>query len=87
MKIKVNGVSLEGEVSEVTTLLRKLGLKPDEGLYYSQSKNEYLLIAEMDTTHIKNAAAKMFREWCTRESSQEIFLALLNELVERTDSF
>lgn len=60
-----NGMTIEGTPEQISTTLSALGyaqLVP-ENYYFSESKQEYLKIEEMNTGHLKNAILKIAREW------------------------
>jgi len=52
-----NGLTLSGDRSLVESNISKLGYL--NNLYYSESKQEWLLISEMETNHLANAVSKM----------------------------
>lgn len=100
MKITLpNGVTIEGTPEQVSDVGKKMGfdLQGDERYYWSISKGP-ILITEMETTHLKNAVLKIYREWVAGLSSLEpaqiyrkiangiddkIWLAMVRELRSR----
>jgi len=84
-------VQIEGSPKEVVKVLKDIGesklAKTLEPLYYSESTGEYLLISEMATPHIKNAARKKlyslvqsFDGWNKLINSKEFLNTLLSFL-------
>jgi len=63
MRIRLpNGLLLEGTHSQIIDSLEKWGLSGDGVFYMSDSKG-LVLIAEMQSTHLRNAILKLYKEW------------------------
>lgn len=60
-RVLPNNVILEGNLSEVNDICRKLEYSGP--IYYSTSSNSNMSVYEMHTAHLKNAYAKAIREW------------------------
>jgi hypothetical protein len=60
-----NGMTIEGTPEQVSMALRALGYEKliPEDYYFSESKQEYLKITEMNTAHLKNAILKYAMKW------------------------
>jgi hypothetical protein len=54
-----NGLTLNGERNVVEKAIAQMGYL--NSMYYSESKNEWIPISEMDTRHLANATLKMMR--------------------------
>lgn len=96
INVTVNGKVISAR--EAIGLLTKITTKP---VYFSKSKEEYLVIQDMATSHIKNALSKKARDYfseLTKVRDLETYLdqfvafarepevaALYNELVTRVD--
>lgn len=69
MKIKINGITMEGDTKEIIEAAKKLGweipsdFKGDGDYYYSESKKELIEIKNMNEVYIKNAFLKIYRAW------------------------
>lgn len=61
MRVEINGRIVVGTASEIAEILAEIERKTEGGTYFSDSKNEELYIADMDTNHIINAVFKMLR--------------------------
>lgn len=62
-----NGLVLEGTIDQIQTVSAKLGYTTDlSRTHYNSSHKGWLLISEMETSHIKNALLKLYREWITK---------------------
>lgn len=102
MKITLpNGAIVEGTVDQINVIAKAYGIKDafDPAQYYHSDHKGWILIATMDTNHIKNAMLKMYRTWVTNLStventrdlvlqmrngpSDKTFTALLTELTKR----
>jgi hypothetical protein len=59
----LNGMVLEGTSSQVNETLKKLGYESAPIYYYSASKGAWVLIKDMNTTHLKNAILKYYTDW------------------------
>jgi hypothetical protein len=66
MIVTINGRAVSGTASEIGEILAEVERKTSGGTYFSDSKNEELYIADMDTNHIRNAVFKMLREKVAR---------------------
>jgi hypothetical protein len=60
-----NGMSIEGTPDQISMTLKALGYEQlmPENYYFSESKDEYLKITEMNTNHLKNAILKYASAW------------------------
>ena len=64
MKITLSdGATLEGTVEQVTSVMSKLGYKPDPNVFYLSESKGLVHISDMATQHIKNAVLKIYRSW------------------------
>ena len=70
MKITLpNGITLDGNELEVSTAAEKLGYghlvpKHDPKFWhYSESKNRWVKISEMDLPWLRNSVVKFMRDW------------------------
>lgn len=66
MKVTLpNGLTVEGTLEQVNAVVTSLGYKAtvDTDYYYSKSRNEYLLIKDMNTTHLRNAILRFYEDW------------------------
>lgn len=62
-----NGLVVEGTPDQIQSLSEMLGFKTDlSKTHYNSSHKGWLLISEMETSHIKNALLKRYREWITK---------------------
>jgi hypothetical protein len=60
-----NGISVEGTSEQVQEIIEKLGfvnMVGDETHYFSQTQG-WILIKEMNTTHLRNAILKYYETW------------------------
>lgn len=82
MKITlVNGMTLEGTQEQIVDAMKKLGMRGDALFYNSESKG-LVLISTMDRRWLRNAIAKMYRDWVNTLSgsmSSADFLEVLKE--------
>lgn len=64
MKVTVNGVVMEGNPSDIINIAKTLGvdLNVSGEYYYSESKKQFLTIADMPGPHVKNALQKRLKE-------------------------
>ncbi len=63
-----NGISVEGDVDSVRETIEKLGFSNmvgDETHYFSQTKG-WILIKDMNTTHLRNAILKYYETWVNK---------------------
>lgn len=69
IRIKLaDGTELSGTVQNVRRALTAMGYDANaylnkSGLYYSESKREYVSIASMATPYLRNAVNKRYEEW------------------------
>ncbi len=63
VKVTVNGVTFEGDKDTVKELLENVGYVQKGTQYYYSKSRGMLPISQMHTSHIMNAALKMYREW------------------------
>ena len=63
MQVQINGRVVSGTANQIAEILAEIERKTEGGTYFSDSKNEDLYIADMDTVHIMNAVRKMIRNW------------------------
>ena len=72
MKVTLpNGMVVEGSPEQVKQVASFYGIKNlvgDDQYYYSESKGELLLIYNMNTSHLRNAILKFYREWTEKLS-------------------
>lgn len=60
-----NGIKVEGTAEQVRDIIEKLGytnMVGDELFYFSSTKG-WILIKEMNTTHLRNAILKYYESW------------------------
>lgn len=58
-----NGVMIEGSNSQIIEAMNKLGYGYDKTLFYNSTSRGYVLIADMETTHLRNALLKFYAQW------------------------
>lgn len=78
-----DGSSIEGTNEQVLRMLNALGIDPsfmDKEFYHSSSKGT-IRIADMETTHLKNAVLKQYREWVANLSSETNPRELVTKIV------
>lgn len=62
-----NGITITGTVSDVNAFAQRVGVKFDSSKYhYSKSKGEFVEIASMPATYLKNVMVKMIADADTR---------------------
>lgn len=87
MKITLpNSLVVEGTPSQVEEVARKFGYSltsvRDGNYYYSESKREWIRIADMNTLHIRNALLKIYGAWVEEQrlckDPQELYRKIVN---------
>jgi hypothetical protein len=61
--VTIEGKTVCGTANDIAQILAEVERKTEGGTYFSDSKNEEMYIADMDTNHIRNAIRKMLRTW------------------------
>lgn len=95
-----DGTVIEGTAEQVNRILAAMGQTPNATEWYHSESKGWVPIATMETTHIRNAMLKMYREWVTTLSTysgqhliillrdgptNQTFAALLTEYIKRTN--
>jgi len=63
MKVTTSsGMTIEGTEREVTDAMKRLGISVEEHMYKSSTRG-WLVISEMESTHLRNAMLKIYSEW------------------------
>jgi len=57
-----NGVTIEGTEERVKDTLTKMGFDGDGRYYFSNTKG-LILISGMESTHLRNAILKFYKQW------------------------
>jgi hypothetical protein len=84
MKITLpNGLSIEGDSEQIQNVLNSLGYKGigDGTYYYSDSKGP-ILIAEMNSMHLRNAILKFYKEWVDELHKETNPKKVVNQIVD-----
>lgn len=94
MKITLpNGLVLEGTPEQVQSTAKTLGFSLPgvsglgDGTYYNSSSKGYVKITEMQTTHLRNALLKYYKEWIDglyTKTDQEVYQAIRTGITDRT---
>jgi len=58
-----NGLTLEGTAQQVISVASQLGYKISSKDFYTSSTHGAMYIKDMNTTHLRNAILKQYREW------------------------
>lgn len=66
-----NGATIEGTGETIKEILSLMGEYKDKVLFYNSSSRGTILISEMETTHLRNAILKGYKEWV--DSLHKIF--------------
>lgn len=69
MKLTVNGHEIEGTATELSDLLKLLETTGPDNLYYSESRNTFVKISDMNGIHARNALLKIYRDWAASLSA------------------
>ena len=80
-----NGVTLEGTIEQIRTIAKTLGYTVNFQGYYESSTRGLVKIADMETSHIRNAMSKLYREWVA-ELTALSNTDLLNKLASGPDT-
>lgn len=58
-----SGAWIEGTQEQINAVRVSLGEFIPDGRHYNSSSRGIVLISNMETTHLRNAIRKMYREW------------------------
>lgn len=68
-------IEIEGGAEHILAFLKKIG-QPHAAFYFSESKDEWIHVTQMDTMHLKNVIAKHYADFAekirVRKTAKEV---------------